>query len=176
MKTVFFDVDTQLDFLFPAGALYVPGAEQIAPALAALTNFAQEQEIPIVSSMDTHLENDLEFKQWTPHCVRGTQGWQKYTRTLAGQTFFEKSRIDFFDDERLTRVLDELKADRFVVYGLVTEYCVRSAAFGLLKRNAQVQLVTDAVKGLDPIKEREVLAEFTAAGGNLVQAKTLVHA
>ncbi len=24
MKTVFFDIDTQFDFLFPAGALYVP--------------------------------------------------------------------------------------------------------------------------------------------------------
>ena len=29
MKTVFFDIDTQIDFLYPAGALYVPGAERI---------------------------------------------------------------------------------------------------------------------------------------------------
>ena len=29
MKSVFFDVDTQIDFLYPAGALYVPGAESI---------------------------------------------------------------------------------------------------------------------------------------------------
>ena len=34
MKTVFFDIDTQLDFLYPAGALYVPGAERIVPAIA----------------------------------------------------------------------------------------------------------------------------------------------
>ena len=27
MKTVYVDVDTQLDFLYPAGALYVPGAD-----------------------------------------------------------------------------------------------------------------------------------------------------
>jgi len=26
MKTVYFDIDTQIDFLFPAGSLYVPGA------------------------------------------------------------------------------------------------------------------------------------------------------
>ena len=31
MKTVFVDVDTQIDFLFPAGALYVPGAERLLP-------------------------------------------------------------------------------------------------------------------------------------------------
>jgi nicotinamidase/pyrazinamidase len=34
--TVFFDVDTQLDFLYPAGALHVPGAESIVPQVAAL--------------------------------------------------------------------------------------------------------------------------------------------
>src|SRR5471032_939182 len=29
MKNAFFDIDSQLDFLYPAGALYVPGAERI---------------------------------------------------------------------------------------------------------------------------------------------------
>ena len=30
---VFFDVDTQVDFMRPTGRLYVPGAEQIVPNL-----------------------------------------------------------------------------------------------------------------------------------------------
>ena len=29
MTTVFFDIDTQVDFLYPAGALYVPGARPV---------------------------------------------------------------------------------------------------------------------------------------------------
>ena len=33
MKTVFFDIDTQIDFVFPAGALYAPGAESILHTL-----------------------------------------------------------------------------------------------------------------------------------------------
>ena len=40
MSTVFIDVDTQLDFLFPSGALYVPGAERLIPTLAHLTRYA----------------------------------------------------------------------------------------------------------------------------------------
>ena len=36
MTTVYMDVDTQLDFLCPAGALYVPGAETIVETVAAL--------------------------------------------------------------------------------------------------------------------------------------------
>jgi nicotinamidase/pyrazinamidase len=176
IDTAFLDIDTQLDFLFPAGALYVPGAEQIAPALGALTQFAKQREIPIVSTMDTHREEDPEFRSWKPHCVRGTQGWQKYTPTLVGQTLFEKDRIEFFADERLARILDDIGAKRFVVYGLVSEYCVRAAIFGLLERQAHVELVTDAIKSLDPAQERAVIARFTAAGGKLVQSNELLNA
>src|SRR5581483_4392706 len=28
---LFFDIDTQVDFMFPAGALYAPGAEKLIP-------------------------------------------------------------------------------------------------------------------------------------------------
>ena len=44
MKTVFVDVDTQIDFLFPAGALYVPGAEALVPKIAALNRYARSEE------------------------------------------------------------------------------------------------------------------------------------
>ncbi len=40
MKTVFFDIDTQIDFLYPAGSLYAPGAEAIVDRVAALNRFA----------------------------------------------------------------------------------------------------------------------------------------
>ena len=40
MKTVFFDIDTQIDFVYPAGALYVPGAERILATVAELNRRA----------------------------------------------------------------------------------------------------------------------------------------
>ena len=43
MNTAFFDVDTQLDFVLPAGALYVPGAESILPAVVRLNRWAAEK-------------------------------------------------------------------------------------------------------------------------------------
>ena len=54
MKTVFFDIDSQLDFLYPAGALYVPGAERIVPAIARLNRFAAAHGIPVISTTDAH--------------------------------------------------------------------------------------------------------------------------
>jgi len=172
MKTVFFDVDTQLDFLFPGGALYVPGAEKIAPTLSALTSFAAQHGVRVLSTLDSHTENDPEFSVWPPHCVLGTHGHQKYSATLlpspSQQTLFHKNTIEFFSTPGLRELLDALKADRFIVYGLVTEYCVQAALFGLLARQVEVGLVTDAIRCLHPEEERAVLARFTGAGGRLL--------
>src|ERR1700722_7228506 len=79
---VFFDVDTQLDFLYPSGALYVPGAEAIAGRVAALNRLAASRGIPVISSMDAHTEDGPEFPDWPPHCVAGTWGQRKPLSTL----------------------------------------------------------------------------------------------
>ena len=177
MKTVFIDVDTQLDFLFPAGALYVPGAEQIAPSLAALTAFAAQNRLQIVSTLDTHIEDDPEFQVWKPHCVEATQGHQKWSQTIASpaaaQILFEKNTIDFFSNRSFGDLLARLGAERFVVYGLVTEYCVRSVALGLAG-DARVELVTDAIKSLNTDAARDFMERFTAQGGYLTTVSEVV--
>ena len=77
MSALFIDVDTQLDFLYPAGALYVPGAERLIPALGHLTRYAAGHRIPLVSTVDAHTENDPEFQSWPKHCVAGAAGQHK---------------------------------------------------------------------------------------------------
>jgi nicotinamidase/pyrazinamidase len=183
MKTVFIDVDTQIDFLYPAGALYVPGAEKLLPRLAELNRYAAAHGIPVVSTLDAHSENDPEFRGWPPHCVSGTAGQQKPSGTLlekrvvvpstpgdyeidgAQQIIVEKQWIDMFAGGNLAAVLERLNADRWVVYGVVTEYCVRSAVMGLLETGKPVEVLTDAIQALDAAAGRAVLAEFAARGG-----------
>ena len=50
-----------------------------------------------------------------------------------------------------------------LVYGVVTEICVRHALKGLLATGKPVTLLADATKELDPAAARQTLAEFTAA-------------
>lgn len=188
MKTVFFDVDTQIDFLFPAGALYVPGAEKIVDRIAMLNHWAASHGIPVVSDMDAHAEDDLEFRVWPPHCVVGTTGQQKPAATLlekrvivrnepglpdihgVEQILLEKQTLDCFTNVNLAALLERLGADRYVVYGVVTEICVKYAALGLLRTGGRVELVTDAVRSLDEAESAKFLAEFTGCGGVLTSA------
>ena len=167
--TVFFDVDTQLDFVSPSGALYVPGAERLIDTIAALNRKAPK----LISTVDAHGENDAEFKTWPPHCIAGTLGQRKPAATLTGQTIFEKTTTDAFLHPGLAPLLREFNAERYVVYGVVTEICVRFAALGLLKTGARVDLVTDAVQHLNAQQRDAFLAEF-AAGGTLVTASSLL--
>ena len=188
MGTVFFDVDSQLDFLYPSGALYVPGAERVVPTIARLNRHAAAHSIPVISTTDAHAENDPEFRVWPPHCIAGTTGQHKAEATLldrrivvpnrpcpldldgARQIVVEKQHVDVFTAPNLQRIVDLLAADRYVVYGVVTEICVLFAARGLLKSGKRVVVVTDAVETLNPGDSARALKEVTDAGGTLALA------
>ena len=192
MKTVFFDVDTQYDFLFPAGALSVPGGERILPAVAQLNHWAARNGSVVVSTTDAHFENDPEFRIWPGHCVAGTLGQRKPDITLldhrvavpsrrtsfdlanAQQVILEKQSLNCFDNANLDAVLATLGADRYVVYGVVTEYCVALAAGGLLKTGKPVAIVTDAIETLKSEDGEAALRSITAVGGRLVRVADIV--
>ena len=87
---IFWDVDTQVDFMSPAGKLYVPDAAAIVPALARLTDHAHRRGIRIVASADDHrpghpeLSDTPDFVSTFPdHCMHGTPGQAKIPETSA---------------------------------------------------------------------------------------------
>ncbi len=188
MNTVFFAIDSHWDFLYPSGALYVPGAERVVPAIAGLNRWAAGQGIAVVSTADAHTENDPEFLTWPHHCVAGTLGQHKAEATLlekrvvipnrpcdvsvqgAQQIVLEKQQINMFTAVNWMRVLDELNPRHCIVYGVVTEFCVWHAAVGLLKSGRAVTVVTDAIKSLSDNASATALAGIVAAGGKLATA------
>ncbi len=86
--TVFWDVDTQWDFMHADGKLYVPGAEDIIPNLEQLRIFATAHGIRTIASADDHLASDPEISDhpdfrstFPPHCMRGTSGQRRIPET-----------------------------------------------------------------------------------------------
>jgi nicotinamidase/pyrazinamidase len=85
---IFWDVDTQHDFMDANGKLYVPGAEEIKPHLKVLTDYAHEQQFHIVASADDHVPGHKELsaapdflETFPEHCMRGTPGAEKIAET-----------------------------------------------------------------------------------------------
>jgi nicotinamidase/pyrazinamidase len=82
--TVFFDVDTQYDFISPKGKLHVPGAETILDNISAVRQLALENSYSIVASMDYHrlgnpeISLNPDFKTtFPPHCMAGEPGAER---------------------------------------------------------------------------------------------------
>jgi len=191
---VFFDVDTQVDFMLPTGSLYVPGAEEIVPNLKKLMAFAREHRIPVLSSGDAHPPDDPSFQEWPPHCVVGTPGQRRIAETEAfgavvisnrsgafspprewvGQFVIEKQEYDATTNVNIDAILRSLGWRQFIVFGVATEYCVRGTALGLRRRGHPVDLVTDAIKEIKPEEGRKAIDEMLEAGVRLVTTADVV--
>jgi nicotinamidase/pyrazinamidase len=193
-SAIFWDVDTQADFMLPGGKLYVPGAEKLIPNLKRLTDAARQARVFIVGDACTHAPDDPEFARFPPHCVRGTPGAEIIPETRAEkvlivpnqtgapipanlsefqQVILEKQTLDVFDNPNTVKVLKRVAeftgADAEIfVFGVVTEYCVRLAAKGLLDRGRRVALVRDAIETLKAEDGRKAIEELTSLGARLV--------
>jgi nicotinamidase/pyrazinamidase len=174
----FFDIDTQFDFVFSAGALYGKGGEQVIPQVGKLNRYAASQGFPVISSMCAHPENAREFRDWAPHCVRGTFGQRKPAETLLDnptqQILIEKDDLDLFSNPAVPELLDRFQIDDCVVYGVFLEYCVKCAVMGLLRSGRRVTLVTDATMPVNTAAGAEVLAAFLQSGAQLTTLREII--
>jgi nicotinamidase/pyrazinamidase len=101
-RVIFWDVDTQYDFMHADGKLYVREAERIIDNLKRLTDYAHAHGIRIVASADDHVTGHAEISDtpdWTstfpPHCLRGTAGQKKIPETaLTNPLVVEPARAD----------------------------------------------------------------------------------
>lgn len=189
-KIVFWSVDVQADFMLPGGKLYVPAAEKLIPNIHRLIAAALASKALVVSSGDAHSPDDPEFSRFPAHCVAGTPGARILPEALGQractiandaaqklpswvldcpQIVFEKQTLDVFDNPHAIELINLLSPDaEYVVFGVVTEFCVRCAAKGLLDRGRKVSVVTDAIETLQPEDGRRTLEELQSLGARLI--------
>jgi nicotinamidase/pyrazinamidase len=193
---IFWEVDVQADFMLPGGKLYVPGAEKLLPNIRKLTDAARRGEVFLVSHGCFHTANDPEFKQFPPHCLKGTPGADFVPEALADnfvrvendanaklpedlskyqQIILEKQTLDVFESRHADELVERLgDIAEFVVFGVLTEYCVSLAVKGLRKRKRQVAVVRDAIETLVPEVGNKTLAEWQSLGAKLVTTDAIL--
>jgi nicotinamidase/pyrazinamidase len=187
---IFWEVDTQADFMLPGGKLYIPGAERLLPNIRRLTDAARQGRVFLVSHGCFHTQNDPEFKTFPPHCIKDTAGSSYVPEALTDkvvtvpneptaalprdlaqyqQILLEKQTLDIFESRHADELVKRLgKNAEFVVFGVVTEYCVRLAAKGLLERGRRVSVVKDAIETLKAEDGARTVAELKALGAKFI--------
>jgi nicotinamidase/pyrazinamidase len=186
---IFWEVDVQADFMLPGGKLYVPGAEKLLPNIESLTDAARQGQVFLVSHGCFHAPDDPEFKIFPPHCVKGTAGAELVPEALTGkvarvpndagaklpedlsryqQILLEKQTLNIFESRHADALVQRLGTRaEFVVFGVVTEYCVSFAVKGLLERGRRVAVVQDAIETLKSEDGQKTIAELQRIGARL---------
>ena len=201
-SVIFWQVDTQVDFMLPAGKLYVPGAEKLIPNINWLMDAARHGMVFVVGDACFHTPGDAEFKSFPPHCVRGTPGAEIIAEASTNrmlvipnrmdatipedlstyqQVILEKQTLDVFDNPNTETILKRVAkfTDAYAeifMFGVVTEYCVRLAAIGLLQRGRRVSLVRDAIETLKAKDGEETIEELTSLGVQLITTEQALAA
>jgi nicotinamidase/pyrazinamidase len=202
--TLFYDVDTQRDFMLPEGKLYVPGAERLFPQLERLTACARRSRISMAGSVDRHSPLDSELLanggEYPEHCLDGTEGQKKVAATMPlhplwiedrtytesalqvllnqkGEVYLEKRLFDVFAGNRnATTVFNTLLRGKtdVVVYGVVTEVCVDQAIAGLKDRSVQLHVPVDAIAALNEERGQAALEKWRLWGVRLTAVEQIV--
>lgn len=80
-NTLFWNVDTQVDFMEPGGKLYVQDAEKLKPVLKKITKLAEEKSVFVVNTADYHHDGSAELSEnpdfkstFPPHCMAESPG------------------------------------------------------------------------------------------------------
>jgi nicotinamidase/pyrazinamidase len=167
---LFWDVDTQSDFIELSGTLPVPGAGEIRPTLKRLTAFAHDHKVRVLASADDHVAGHRELSDrpdyvetFPSHCMRGTAGQGKIPETAlqdplviepdhldaaglarahahAGDLLFHKHWFDVFTNPNLLPIVRALDPHAIVMYGVATDGSARYAIEGLAQHRPHTRI------------------------------------
>ena len=179
-------VDVQNDFCL-GGALPVPEGDAVVPVLNRAIAHAQRAGWPIIASRDWHLERTSHFKRyggrWPVHCIQGTPGaafhpqlnLPKDAIIISKGVRPNEDSYSAFDgsDAAGVSLLDRLRVlhvGALRIGGLATDYCVKCTALDALQHGFRVQLMADAIRGVDarPGDSQRALDEVQAQGAAIV--------
>ena len=167
-QTALVVVDMQNDFADPAGSLYVQGGEHVVGRVNELITAADEAGSTIVYSQDWHPRVTPHFAKdggiWPVHCVVDTWGAQLHPGLLVRGPVVRKgsggedgySAFTMRDTEtgetsstELERLLRDAGAERLVIVGLATDYCVVETALDARRLGFEATVVEEAIRPVD---------------------------
>ena len=193
---VLFDMCVQNEYLGAAAAAPCLNSESLVGNLKRLIAFARLTRVPVISCVDTRRINqiDRDFRHVVPdenpenhktgfsllhdHCVVATDNFLCAPLDVlqnTQQAIFSKSHRDPFTNPKLDRVLTEMPARRFVVFGVPVEHSLRILVLGLLRRNRKVAMIHDACGYWSTSEATMVLRQLHVKGCEMLDTESFIQ-
>jgi nicotinamidase-related amidase len=185
------DIDTQRAFLLGKGRASIKNRQEVLANVRRLMAWARLNGVRVISTCEVHrpgngcgaldygggggqkkirytmLSNRTRFAAEDNSAVPVDVLWRNR------QIIFEKRCSDPFEEPRIDRVLSEVEADEFVLFGVRAEGAVMATALGLLRRGKKVSVVVDAVGCHNRRAASLAFRVMRVMGAKLVETKEL---
>ncbi len=145
-------VDMLKDFIEKDGTLFCGvKSREIIPFLRKRIEEVRNNRGTIIFLQDNHKDDDLEFKMFPKHCVKGTRGAEIIDELSVKENdiIISKTRYSGFYDTNLDKVLKDKKIEEVEVVGVCTSICVMDTVGDLRNRDYPVIVRKDGVADFD---------------------------
>ena len=129
------------------GNLASPECTAAIPRVVGIVEEELTAGTPVIFTKDSHVENDLEFRMFPPHCIVGTDEHELVEELRRFEpeaaAVIQKRRYSAFFDTGFEKVLEQLDPDEIRVIGFCTDICVLHTTSDLRNRDYDVVVRRD---------------------------------
>ena len=174
-------VDMINEFCKPGGLMVLPGYEKLVPPQLRVIEAARKNDVPVIWVHDVHRANVRQDREWlkrTPHCVENSWGVEviEDLGAKADEIHVTKRRYSAFFQTDLDLTLKDLGVDQIVVFGVVTNICVRSTVHDAFFNGYDVVVPQDCCAATGPREQESSLYDIATHFGTVSDADTVAAA
>ncbi|MBN1298065.1 MAG: cysteine hydrolase [Actinobacteria bacterium] len=148
-----FIVDMLNDFVRDGAPLKVAGIEKIIEPIKIEIKKARKLKYPVIYICDSHDKNDIEFKLYPPHAIKGTHGADiiDELRPQSKDTIIHKKTLSSFYKTGLEKIMREKKIAEIILTGCIANICIQYTAFETVIRGFQVNILLNGIIALSKV-------------------------
>ena len=174
-------IDMINDFCKPGGRMVLPGYETLVPYQLAVIEAARQAGVPVIWIRDSHRRNlrrDREMLKRTPHAEEGSWGTGVIEDLGARPDEFVvlKPRYSSFFQTDLDLILKDMMIDQLVIFGVVTNICVRSTVHDAFFLGYEIVVPRDCCAATGPREQESSLYDIATHFGIVSDAGGVVAA
>ena len=180
-RTAMVVVDMINEFCKPGGKMVLPGYESLVPQQSALIAAARASGVPVIFVIDSHRRNMRRDREWlkrTPHCVENTWATEIIDdlQPQDEDPRVVKHRYSAFFQTDMDLLLKDMMVSQLVVFGVVTNICVRSTVHDAFFHGYDVVVPHDACAATGPREHASTLYDIATHFGTVSDSQTVIEA
>jgi ureidoacrylate peracid hydrolase len=172
-------VDMINEFCKPGGKMILPGYETLVPPQRAVIAAARASGTPVIWVHDMHRPNTRRERVWEkriPHGVENTWATEIIEDLGArpDELHVVKRRYSSFFQTDLDLVLRDMMIDQLVIFGVVTNICVRSTVHDAFFLGYEVVVPRDCCAATGPREQESSLYDIATHFGVVTESAAVV--